>query len=374
MIRLTRLIDTLYQGYLLPKVIWRERRRWIKASCKVTTPSIRVYYGYDHIPNPSEFVAGGLVKCQDLQKAFPNYVTSPNLLYFVTSALPPFSVTMAREAKWAGAKIIINQNGVGYPAWCPNDWQRVNRPMRKLLQLADHVIYQSCFCKESADRFLAPCDCSSEILNNPVDTSLFIPRAKRDKDKPLTMIVAGSHGAFYRIQKAVETLANLRYKIPSARLIIAGRYEWDSNVKKAADSVRSICRELKVTEAVDIKGIYTQKEAIPLFHEADILLHTQYNDCCPRLVAEAMACGLPVVYSASGGLPELVGNEAGIGIPAPTDWNIEHPPPADQLATAAITIWHQIDSFSWNARKHAVATLDIHPWISRHQSIFKSLI
>jgi glycosyltransferase involved in cell wall biosynthesis len=372
--RWTRLIDTLYQGYLLPQVFWRERRRWCQASRRVASPSMRVYYGYDHIPGTGEFLAGGLVKCQDLQRAFPNVVASPNLLYMVTSALPPFAVTMAREAKRAGAKIVVNQNGVGYPAWCPHDWQRVNRPMRKLLKLADHVIYQSRFCKESADRFLAPCSCPSEILHNPVDTSIFVPRTKRDTDKPLTLIIAGSYGVFYRIRKAVETLAILRQDIRNARLIIAGRYEWDSSRQDAGDKVLSLCRELKVAEAVDIRGTYTQEEAVPLFHEADILLHTKYNDPCPRIVAEAMACGLPVVYSASGGLSELVGDDAGSGIAAILDWNIEHPPSADLLATAVIKIWRQFDIFSGNARNRAVTMLDIHPWMFRHQSIFESLM
>ena len=371
---LTRLIDTLYQGYLLPQVLWRERRRWHQALRRVATPSIRIYYGYDHIPGTDEFLAGGLVKCQDLQRAFPNVIDRPNLLYLVTSALPPFAVKMACEAKRAGAKIVVNQNGVGYPAWCPHDWQRVNKPMRQLLKIADYVIYQSHFCKESADRFLAPCSCPNDILHNPVDTSLFIPRTERDPDKPLTLIIAGSYGAFYRIRKAVETLAILRQDIQNARLIIAGRYEWDSSRQDARNKVLSLCRELKVAEAVDIRGTYTQSEAIPLFHEADILIHTKYNDPCPRLVAEAMACGLPVVYSASGGVPELVGSSAGVGVPAPRDWERDHPPGFKDLAEAIRKVCRHYTEYSLEARQRAVEMFDVKPWLQKHKEIFTELV
>ena len=48
-----------------------------------------------------------------------------------------------------------------------------------------------------------------------------------------------------------------------------------------------------------------------LMRRAHLLLHTKVKDPCPSAVIEAMACGLPVVYPASGGTVELVGDEAG---------------------------------------------------------------
>ena len=54
---------------------------------------------------------------------------------------------------------------------------------------------------------------------------------------------------------------------------------------------------------------------------AHLLLHTKVKDPCPSTVVEAMACGLPVVYPASGGTVELVGDEAGIGVAHADTWD-----------------------------------------------------
>ena len=58
------------------------------------------------------------------------------------------------------------------------------------------------------------------------------------------------------------------------------------------------------------------------------------KDPCPSAVIEAMACGLPVVYPASGGTVELVGDEAGIGVPHPDGWERDEPPDPEALADA----------------------------------------
>ena len=57
----------------------------------------------------------------------------------------------------------------------------------------------------------------------------------------------------------------------------------------------------------------------------------------PTVVLEALASGLPVVYSASGGTPELVGDDAGVGVPAPLDWEQDHPPAPEALAAMGVT-------------------------------------
>lgn len=64
----------------------REKRRWGSAQCH--NDGIRVFYGFDDLSVAIRQIGGGLVKCGDLDRFFPNSPTKPNILYLVSSALP----------------------------------------------------------------------------------------------------------------------------------------------------------------------------------------------------------------------------------------------------------------------------------------------
>lgn len=357
---------------LLPQQWWRERKRWRNV---IFDGTVRVYYGFENLPQRSHLSSGGIVKCIDLQSAYPNTKKSPNILYLVSSALPPNAGIIVERARSAGAVVVLNQNGVAYSSWHGPGWEKTNDALGRVLHSADCVIYQSRFCREAADRFLGSFAGRHHVLHNAVNTAVFTPVPRSSfVGRNLRLLVAGSHGQAYRVMVPLQMLAVLRERGIDARLTIAGRFRWASREEEARENMQQCINELGLAGAVIMKGAYTQEEAPTLMQNADILVHAKYNDACPRLISEALACGLPIVYSSSGGTPELVGNDAGIGLPAPVDFESVHPPDPVAMAEAVIRVVASYDSYSDAARRQAVERLGMVNWLQEHTRIFSDLV
>lgn len=351
--------------------LWLRLRAFCRGSrAQRAGGAIRVYYGLNNVTRPDAMAFGGTVKFQSLQDDFPNTVRGYNLVYLVSSGIPPAAAALVRAARKKGARFVWNQNGVGFPAWHGPGWERVNAPMRELLEMADHVFYQSRFCQVSADRYIGASHAPSEVLYNAVDTARFVPRAP--SSRPLTLLVAGSHWQGYRVQVAIDALSRVRREIPDARLRIAGRFCWTSQ-DAAEREVRGWIHARGLDSAIDLSGAYSQRDAPGVMAQGDILIHAKCNDPCPTLVLEAMACGLPVVYSKSGGVPELVGSDAGRGVVSEVNWETHTPPAPADIAMAVLDIAPYLGRFRAMARERAMM-FDLQPWRQRHRVVFNSLM
>jgi glycosyltransferase involved in cell wall biosynthesis len=343
----------------------RELPRWRAiARTPPRRDGLAVSYGVERMPGPDAVVAGGKVKFSVLAEELPNAPHDFNVLYLGSSSMPLDGWMLARLARRRGAVFVWNQNGVAYPGWYGDGWQLVNKPRARLFHAADHVIFQSAFCKLSADRFYGERDGPWEVLHNPVDTRCFSPTAR--PRRPLTLLLGGAQYQRYRLTTALDTLAAL----DQARLIVTGSLSWAPDAEREG---RALLAARRLGERVELLGPYTQRQAPELIRRADILLHTKVNDPCPTIVLEAMACGLPVVYSASGGVPELVGDEAGIGVPAPLDWERDHPPAPERLAAAVAEVAERLGDRGEAARARAVERFDSRRWIGRHVKLFEEL-
>lgn len=335
---------------------------------------ISVFYGHTKIPRRTEQSQGGIVKLQWMQEAFPNCPSGFNVLYMVSSRIPTGALPMAWIARRKGARLVWNQDGVAYPAWHGPGWEGLNGLMRELLHAADHVFYQSRFAKEGADRYLGERRGPWEILYNSVETRIFIPATSDPDPRHLVVLCIGTVLSYYRLASALETLAHVARERSDVRMCIAGRLAWIPDEARALAIAQALARELGVEERVRFLGTFTQEEAPAIYRRAHLLLHTTYNDPCPTVVLEAMACGLPVVYSVSGGVPELVGPDAGIGVPSGLDWERELPPDPEMLARAVLEVAARRQEFARAARQRVVERFDIRPWIQRHREVFRGMV
>jgi glycosyltransferase involved in cell wall biosynthesis len=259
--------------------------------------------------------------------------------------------------------VVANQDGVGYPGWAGDRTEAVNRPLRRVVQAAEHVLYQSEFSKRSSDLFLGEPPGSWEILPNAVDVELFTPAITRPSPGPV-LVLGGDQTQEYRLELALRTFAVVVERHPDARLLVTGRL---------VAPVEPLVVALGLEDRVSFVGEYAQREAPHVLRRGHLLLHTKVKDPCPTLVLEAMASGLPVVYPASGGTVELVGDEAGVGVPHPESWERDEPPTPEALADGVERVLSDLDRYAAAARARAVERFSLEPWLDRHAELFERL-
>ena len=340
----------------------RGAARWARLVTRgAPRPGVRVFYGHDRVPEPGEAVAGGTAKFQRLAQRFPNDPTDFSLLYLGSTWLPRDLGPLLRLARRRRIPLLVNQNGVGYPGWAGGATESFNAPLRKILAEAAHVLYQSEFCKRAADEWVGSTTGTWEVLHNAVDVDLFAPADRISEGGPV-LLLGGDQYQAYRLELGLETLAAVLTSHPEAQLLVTGRL---------VVPIEPTIDRLGLHGRVHVLGRYTQADAPALFRRAHLLLHTKVNDPCPSLVLEAMAAGLPVVYPRSGGVPELVGADAGIGVPHPDGFERDEPPSPEELAEAVGKVVADLPAFAAAARGRAVAHFPLAPWLDRHAELFE---
>ncbi|MFA7301090.1 MAG: glycosyltransferase family 4 protein [Candidatus Shapirobacteria bacterium] len=313
---------------------------------------------------------GGCVKLLHLNNVYPENDNQFNIFYLVSSCLPLSVGTWIKSVKKQKIKVVWNQNGVAYPAWAGKYTNSINRTLRNNLHKSDYVVYQSWFCKEGADTFLGKFAGDFEIVYNSVDTNKFKPIDNKNLGETIVLLIMGSHSNRERVTLPLELVKMIKDKGLSVKLIIAGRLLWDG----ALSEVKEIIKKMDIGDNVEILGQYSQDMAPSIYNRAGILLHLMYNDACPTVPIEAMACGVPVVGLDCGGMPELIGKEGGSLISVPHSYEKMYKPELVDVYRAVKSINKKQRQFSISARERAVTMFDNSIWLDKHRLIFERLL
>jgi glycosyltransferase involved in cell wall biosynthesis len=111
---------------------------------------------------------------------------------------------------------------------------------------------------------------------------------------------AKRHGDLLRAFEAA------RRDVPGAHLLLAGGGKAEADIRAAVDA-------LGLAAAVSVLG---ERSDVPeLLRASDVFALASEREGMPLAVAEAMACGCAVVATGVGGVPAMVGADAGITVP-----------------------------------------------------------
>ena len=76
-------------------------------------------------------------------------------------------------------------------------------------------------------------------------------------------------------------------------------------------------KALDVASRYRYHGVYTHPEECRAFMESlDVFVMPSFTEGTPNSIVEAMACGKPIIASEVGGIPDMIGEESGILVPA----------------------------------------------------------
>jgi glycosyltransferase involved in cell wall biosynthesis len=159
-------------------------------------------------------------------------------------------------------------------------------------------------------------------IPNGVDTQAFRPRdGLHDADGDLRRHFALADGdpligfvGRLSPEKGPEVFLRaallLRATLPRARFVLVG----DGPLRP---SVQQMIERYRLGDAVLLAGVRDDMPAV--WHQLDAVVNTSQSEGMPLSLMEAMACGLPVVASQVGGVPDLVESGATGWLTGPRD-------------------------------------------------------
>jgi len=218
-------------------------------------------------------------------------------VHFATGALVYFLLLR----RVFGYRLILSLHGSDLLRPRPN----LGKHLPRFLRASDAVTVVSDTLARVAVETAGP-DVEIVILPNGVDTRFWRAMASTRTN---SIVAAGRLDHV----KGFDVLINAMARVPDAHLDIYG----EGPERRALEA---LSRDLGVADRVRLPGHANRETLRRAFSEASVLAMPSRSEGMPLTLLEAMACGLPPVASAVGGVPEIVTQNVGRLVP-PEDPN-----------------------------------------------------
>lgn len=186
-------------------------------------------------------------------------------------------------------------------------WYSFLTMQTKVVRQLDHVVTVSeCSRRDIAAEF-GRTESRTQIIGNGVDTDLFRPRPDIARVPYRIITTTSSDQALKGFGVLLEALRQVRITFPSAHLVVIGKLQPDGRNQR-------LLRRLQLEDCVSFRSGISDDELVCEYARASVAVCPSLYEGFGLPAAEAMSCGVPLVCSAGGALPEVVG-DAGILAP-----------------------------------------------------------
>ena len=256
----------------------------------------------------SYLVVGDPMTAADAQRIIPLLrAESPALIQ--THFLSVFNPLLRRIKKGAGArKLVVTDHSSGLAS-------RKSPPKEALAWLRgryaasyiDQVIGVSEFvCKRDIEGIHMPAQ-KVACIHNGVDVRRYVPAAERPAgDAPFTVGFIGYQVPQKGLGTLLDAMAQLAGQGRDFRLVIAGEGPHAAAFQAQASRLGLGERTRFLGQVSDTAGFYQQLDVL--------VVPSEWEEAFGFVVAEAAACGVCVVTSDVGGIPEIVGRNGEGGL------------------------------------------------------------
>lgn len=180
----------------------------------------------------------------------------------------------------------------------------------------EHVMCVSQAVRRDLKRQAGIPETNMQVVYNGVETDLFTPALKHSRPADeLALVYAGSLAPHKGVHTAVEALAQVDHNGLPVRITLSlvgsGHPDYEAHLHR-------LVAENRLEDRVFFLGRVPREQMPDLLRRFDVLVFPSiWEEPLARMTQEAMACGLVVVGTPTGGTPEiLVEGETGLTFPA----------------------------------------------------------
>lgn len=142
------------------------------------------------------------------------------------------------------------------------------------------------------------------VVPNAADTDIFHPSARTPDAAPARLVNVALHEEIKGLDVLLRGFARLANSHPDVGLELIG----DGPLR---GSLERLAAELGVADRVRFRGALAPRDVAEALRAADLFVLSSRSETLGSAVIEALCTGLPVVATAVGGVPEVVGEEDG---------------------------------------------------------------